>query len=241
MKRNTIVNKPFDKNSIASLLFLEETNSKYLKEKKITNQLIEMYVKLIEYYDRVQDPIKIYFIEKMQRVVINFNKSPNFKTKEEIYNKQSNKEKFNDRYVDMFATQIQQGKDIYEIRKLKLENEMKLDQFIEKGNERKSYLEEIKKFEENNETNTSIIKDNLIQQRRNFDDKLKERRERSLSKNLQNSFGKNSIVFNNYSKQKSFSLVKTFNQNNNILKNDQSNNISKLIIENNLLSQIRNP
>ncbi len=31
--------------------------------------------KLIEFYDTIRDPIKIYFMDRMQNVIINFNKS----------------------------------------------------------------------------------------------------------------------------------------------------------------------
>ena len=31
--------------------------------------------KLVEYYDAVRDPIKIYFMDKMQQVILRFNKT----------------------------------------------------------------------------------------------------------------------------------------------------------------------
>lgn len=31
--------------------------------------------KLVEYYDTLRDPIKVYFMDKMQQVIVNFNQN----------------------------------------------------------------------------------------------------------------------------------------------------------------------
>jgi transposase-like protein len=60
---------PMDKASIHKLLYLEETNLKLKYDKKVIALLVGYYAKLIEYYDTVRDPMKDYFIEKMQSVM----------------------------------------------------------------------------------------------------------------------------------------------------------------------------
>ena len=56
---------PFDKNKITTLLFLEESNQKSRKDQTIIKKLVSTYAKLVEYYDTMRDPIKIYFMDKM--------------------------------------------------------------------------------------------------------------------------------------------------------------------------------
>ena len=56
---------PFDENKITTLLFLEESNVKARKDQNIIKKLVTTYAKLVEYYDTMKDPIKIYFMDKM--------------------------------------------------------------------------------------------------------------------------------------------------------------------------------
>ena len=55
----------FDKNEISNLLFLEENFIKKPNSELIVQNLVEQYAKLIEYYDSIKDPIKLYFMDKM--------------------------------------------------------------------------------------------------------------------------------------------------------------------------------
>ena len=177
---------PYDRNSITSLLFLEDTNKAHSKEKSIVKQLVEIYVKLIEYYDMIKDPIKTYFIDKMQRVVVNYNKSS---TKLNAENFITKNRKNISLKIPLISKELKKGKKLYKLRRLKLQKEIQMNQEIEKKNElRKSYLDELKKFEKNNELNTSIIKDGLEMQKNGIRDKLKKRREKSMTRNIQKSF-----------------------------------------------------
>ena len=65
---------PFKKQDISVLLMLEDSSHKPETDKGVVNKLVDIYAKLVEFYDANQDPIKFYFIDKMQSAIFQFNK-----------------------------------------------------------------------------------------------------------------------------------------------------------------------
>lgn len=66
---------PMDKSSVSKLLYLEESNTKMNNDKTVISMLVGYYAQLIEYYDTLRDPMKMYFIEKMQAIMFSISKS----------------------------------------------------------------------------------------------------------------------------------------------------------------------
>ena len=237
---------PFDRNGITSLLFLEDTNLKHYKEKTIVKQLVEIYVKLIEYYDMVKDPIKTYFMDKMQRIIINYNKSKS-KINAETYIKKNLNPKRVSSLLKLNTKSSKNNTKLYELRRLKIQKEIQMNNEIDKKTElRKSYLEEIQKFEKNNELNTSIIKINLEKQKKGINDKLKKRRDRSMSRNIQKSFMNSSGVGmkNSFRKKRGTSMLPPPRKGKKVVKafgehlKEFEKDVSGICINQNLLSKI---
>ena len=64
IKKDSI--KPLDELFFVKLLQLEDCIIKKILTTSIINQLVNLYGKCVEYYDTIKDPIKIYFLEKIQ-------------------------------------------------------------------------------------------------------------------------------------------------------------------------------
>ena len=54
--------------------------------------MTEYYAKLIEYYDIKKDPVKFYFMDKMQKIVFDFNKTDEKLISESIITEIKNKQ-----------------------------------------------------------------------------------------------------------------------------------------------------
>ncbi len=114
---------PFDENALSSLLFMEEIHSKSVGNKEIIRTLIQKYSKLVEYYDIVKDPIKIYFMDKMQTILFNLKG----KMDGEIHSAQNiNKTRFHDGKNNKLMTSLKKiqkqnkNANFYEMRKNQL-------------------------------------------------------------------------------------------------------------------------
>jgi hypothetical protein len=224
MKRK--IEFPFDENDISSLLFLEENYIDNPNEKTIVTQLVEKYAALIEYYDSQKDPIKLYFMDKMQSTVFKFNKS---KEKAEAESFLGNIKKINQKNTNLpkksiefkpmqkYEKELSSGKQLFDIRKAKREGEHFLYSKFQKENEEgdTKLKKKLNEFDKKSENNTELIKTNLDLQKNSIRSKLKERRERSIEKSLERSMNKGKSQ-NSFSKNKDFE--RTFD-NKNILKN----------------------
>lgn len=85
------MNYPLNEEEVAKLLYLEEQQSTDKHKEKVVAQMTEYYAKLIEYYDIKKDPIKFYFMDKMQKIVFDFNKTDDKLISESIINEIKNK------------------------------------------------------------------------------------------------------------------------------------------------------
>ena len=139
--------------------------------------------KLIEYYDAKKDPIKIYFIEKIQILVSLFNKKNN-SAKKLIKKKKSN----NNILPLKFLKENKNGKKIYEIRKVLKKKELVRKTKIKDENDNKNVLKKnLEKYKIKERMNSSIIKQQLDKQMSYIDKKLLKRREKSWNKSKNNS------------------------------------------------------
>jgi hypothetical protein len=62
-------NIEIDKSFFLELVQLETKALKKNFELQIVNQIMEFYARCIEHYDSIQDPIKVYFLEKLQILI----------------------------------------------------------------------------------------------------------------------------------------------------------------------------
>ncbi|KAL4472072.1 hypothetical protein ABPG72_001070 [Tetrahymena utriculariae] len=98
IKRKKLL-KQLDQSFFIRLLQLEEQISKKYLTKEIINEIVNLYAKCVEYYDSIQDHIKIYFLEKIQitlssieslRVIYSSDENSAQKTTQSQYQNQSN-------------------------------------------------------------------------------------------------------------------------------------------------------
>ena len=66
---------PLSQTEINGLIVLEAENSRDPHNKELISEMIDKYAKLVEFYDSQQDPIKAYFVEKMQVIISNLHRS----------------------------------------------------------------------------------------------------------------------------------------------------------------------
>ena len=152
----------------------------------------------------MKDPIKFYFMDKMQIVILNFNKRKikNILTEStktlNLENKKKNKK------IIRIETKNYIGTDLFDLRKATREKKyffFNKVQKINKNNEHHSIENRIKEHKEKNQRNNDLIKNQLTSQRERFIVKIKQRQEKSLNK----------IRFSNksYSKISKFSSFKS--------------------------------
>ncbi len=94
---------------------------------------------LIEHYDSAKDPIKLYFMDKMQTTVFNFNKSKE-KTEAEDYFENLAKEHKRDsdffKPQKKFKKELSSGKKLFEIRRAQKEREQFMYHKYQKENKK---------------------------------------------------------------------------------------------------------
>ena len=220
---------PFNENGISSLLFLEESYEKNSNEQKIVSQLVEKYAALIEYYDSKKDPIKLYFMDKMQATVFNYNKSKEkveaddyFEKINElnIQKKYKNKKRSSNLFKPMkkYEKEISNGKQLFDIRKAKREREHFLYSKYQKENqnEDKKLKNKITEFNKKSENNTKLIKSHLNKQKDSIKSKLRQRRERSMERSMSRgrsnrSFAKLGGSKNNLDRVSNRNILKSLN------------------------------
>ena len=189
-----IINYPHTENDVSSILFLEENYLKDKKNKKILTKLIEKYTKLISFYDAIKDPIKLYFIDKMQTIFfdrdlfLKKSKNKNFKNPGhgETEKIMESRNKSILKTLKIIDKDIFNGKKIYDLRKNQKIKKFHFLNLIEKENENKKndLVNKIDNFEKRSVKKTNMIKNQLKTQADLIAGKLKERRKRSISKSI---------------------------------------------------------
>lgn len=188
---------PFRKQDISVLLMLEESNNKNMHEKSIVNQLIDIYAKLVEFYDANQDPIRYYFMDKMQTTIFKFNKVKNKRSSQKEPSKPKEKPKRAHRHTDMGKygenknkpkTQVAHDIDeLMEKRKVKRGHEIRMARKYEMAEKLESVnlKNKLEKFNVKSDKNHTIVKSQLNSQDSKIKQKLMARREQSINRSMQ--------------------------------------------------------
>ena len=182
---------PLQPEDISKLLLLEDSHKKDKQNNQVVSQLIELYSKLVEHYDLGQDPIKAYFVDKMQACVLRFNRVAERQKSEKFIRKLK-------RHTQSFS------ENLFTANTNKLASELNIETVMQKrrtlrgkeikmakayrGREKtvKSELKEkLQRFGERSQKNTEIVGFQLQLQTRSINEKLKERRQQSLNRSLQ--------------------------------------------------------
>lgn len=207
-----IITYPYTENDISSILFLEENYLKDKKNKTILTALVQKYTKLISFYDANKDPIKLYFIDKMQTLffdvefILKRSKLKNTKIPEnEKIMKSRNKSIF--KTLNIIDKDLLNGTKVYELRKNQKIKKFNFMNLIEKENQDKKndLINKLKYFEKRNNNKTKIIKNQLKSQADLIAEKLKERRKKSVSKSIKKT--RESFFYSNMSMKNIFSQI----------------------------------
>ena len=230
---------------------MEDKLKKQEKKMFIIPILMQSYAKLIEFYDEKKDPIKIYFLDKMQSILCNQNseleeeeEKPIIKNKIKFEKKEKRRTLKNTKkekrkslvQIDKLLKTPKNKKkekqkktkksievNMFEIRKNKrIKNTILKNKIQTEKNSIKNRIEDnLNSFKDKSDKKTKIIKENLKNQENEIQKKLKLRRQNSLARS-KNSFFSNTT--------KSIFLKNTMN---NTMNNNKLNNL-KGSFENNI-------
>ena len=190
---------PLKSKEVSLLILLEEKSQQKSSDKKSIKSLIDIYAKLIEFYDLVHDPIKNYFMDKMQSAIFNFNIKMNQPKKEDYLSKYKSKMKGVRKRLDSLRCadeNLQKNVDkLIKTRKTKKNFEIKMQERVEKTRTsvKESLQSEIMSYRELAETNSNIVSSQLSTQNETVNQRLLKRKQRSISRSLQRSL--TSFVF----------------------------------------------
>lgn len=183
--RATKVRFPLDEADVSTLLILEDANNRDPYDKAVAGRLIEKYSKLVEFYDLAQDPIKAYFVDKMQLTVSRLHKSKQKAEAEHYFGKlakqsetslpiKNNTKKFDDPAKELEAIKNQRAADFTMNIKLEKKSE-NLGQEVNK---------KLGHFQTQATQNTETVKTQLDQQELILQKKIQERRQNSMHKSF---------------------------------------------------------
>ena len=169
-----------DINYITNLVLLEEEliNGKYTL--KTIQDLVSIYTSLIEYYDGIKDPIKTYFMEKIQILLSNKNTL-------EVLEK-TNPEEALKSFYDNPKISINTKKELRS-KKVDFNFKVKKNDEVE---QRKSINDIMEKHKVAHDNITTHIKKEIQTQEEEFNKKMTQRRERSINRSLNRSLSPNS-------------------------------------------------
>ena len=188
---------PLNSHGISELLLLEEKNGENQADTKVMGQLIGLYSQLVEFYDSVADPIKMYFVDKMQSVIYKANRPPqrkNSKITEKLKTDLKGlKEALEDRHQSKpngHKKPANNPEQLLEHRKLRRAMEMKMTKQVEAQQKINSMVleEQIDKTHDKHHKNSKKVYEQLSSQDFYINKKLAERRQQSMSRSLQKTF-----------------------------------------------------
>ena len=202
-RRKIKLSPPLNKKDVSVLLLLEEDAAKNNKDKSLTKKLISEYSKLIEYYDFQKDPIKHYFIDKMQSIIHKANSIASINPVNNYMSKLKNK--FDSlgkslktvdtnkpaKKAESKKTDPQNIEKLMEIRKSKRNHEIFFaDKFQSLQRKTKGTLKkDLEKFREKSEINNETVTRQLSSQDVSIHEKLLKRKQRSISRSMQRTLG----------------------------------------------------
>ena len=226
---------PYDENIISSLLYLED-NLKQKPSTTLIKKTVQIYARLVEFFDEMKDPMKLYFIDKMQSVLclVPFDNNKNSKKDKNVKignkfnldkNCKINKYSFlnfdnkkrsslkNDEItlnVDKYKNLIK-GKKLIDIRKNQRIKKTILKQKLhdQKNNDFNKINKNLKTYQKNSEKKSNLIKNQLNLQKDKINKKLRERREKSIIKNkFSSSKFSSSFLSNSFGESKILNIIK---------------------------------
>ena len=164
-----------DEQYITKLVLLEDDllNNKYTI--KTMQELVSIYTSLIEYYDGVKDPIKTYFMEKIQILLSN-------KAAMDVLEKTTPSEAVTAFYENPPISMNLKK----ELRSKKVDFNLKVKR-NDQDEQRKSINDIMEKHKTANENITSHIKKEIQTQEDEFNRKMNQRRERSINRSMNRS------------------------------------------------------
>lgn len=189
---------PFTPQEITKLLFLEQANKENDCDKKTVNELVELYTKLVQFYDTKKDPIKGYFMDKMQTSIFRFNRIEEEDPTERLMERlkvervvtESRDRNFNILEKIHKAEEFQSTEQFLEQRRLKRGFELRLSKQMEAGelNISTAVNKELAKVNKEHEKNSKVVHQQLSDQDDNIHKKIARRRQSSIVKSLRSSF-----------------------------------------------------
>ena len=181
-------NHPHTKTDISTLLLLEENMEKGF-DNNLSMRLLEIYTKLIEYYDTSQDPIQLYFKDKMQQVILRMkriSKSGKEKSKKKYvpkFNREFKTTVLDQKRVSKKSSLKEDIDQLMKKRKQKLGKEIDLDRKLEEM--QRSQINQpsqtFKDFTKKEEKNSQILDKQLDIQSSSIQERLIRRKLKSFS------------------------------------------------------------
>ena len=169
------VNPLSDEQYITKLVLLEDDllNNKYTI--KTMQELVSIYTSLIEYYDGIKDPIKTYFMEKIQILLSN-------KEAMEVLEKTTPSDAVTAFYENPPISMNLKK----ELRSKKVDFNLKVKR-NDTDEQRKSINDIMEKHKTANDNITSHIKKEIQSQEDEFSKRMAQRRERSINRSMNRS------------------------------------------------------
>ena len=140
--------------------------------------MTELYARLIEFYDYQKDPVKFYFIDKMQKIVHDFNKTKDQLISEDYISRIKNSQIWDSlkfKPVKKYQKKLEKGMKLLDIRKAQRETEQILMLKSQKENlkNKKKLKKKISLFKKVQDKNTKTIENQLDSQKESIWDKLR--------------------------------------------------------------------
>lgn len=190
---------PFNINDISTLLEMEDKLKKNEKKNFIIPLLIQSYAKLIEFYDERKDPIKIYFLDKMQSILCGENPELEDNTESEKKIFETEKKVIEIKKVKKkieIVNKIEKKKNLSKIKKIKTTLKNKK---TEKSEKLKKNRVELNMFEiRKNRRFKNAILNNKIQIKKI---QIKNKIENNLNSYTNKSDKKTKIIYDNLKSQ----------------------------------------
>lgn len=172
-----------DAEIVKKVLLLEDLLAKASDNRTISSQLISMYAEMVEYYDHKKDPIKIYFLDKMQNTISNLTKSPKKREAEQYLGKKN--VQLNASSVQLALKNLQfDSQKFFEKRNVQRTLDYKLNAALEENKKNFEYdiPQTVKTHEEKTEKMDEVVRTQLRSQEKSISAKLQERRKHSMSR-----------------------------------------------------------
>lgn len=171
---------PLGQCGVFELVTMEDQVAKNPHDAELVGRVIERYTVLVEYYDGMQDPIKAYFLDKMQSAALNLARLREKNTADKYMAKLAGPGRTAARRVSRAPD------DAYQRRQSSRASEYLLNLKLQKSRvEMGAQVDTVVgKFSAQATANTSAVKEQLGQQEESLMQKIRERRQTSLHKSF---------------------------------------------------------